>query len=309
VGSITMSSSKSTNNSKLLDIMKISTPVNIVGYVDWELIDDETGKVVERGRGYSNKWWEPLLYFVNKFTFISNLFYRFFRPGQSNAILDKARSELADFMVGTSITVPGFVGIATGSGTIASSDTTLDTPVDYDGSNEAKAFSGKSVRGNNLVRYVTQFTKVEAIQTIGQLGLFTAANSGNLWAKVSVTIVKTATQRLNVYWYVIFERNAALAIKSGGSIGATGLVSTSADSTLTFPTTVTSLSIHNNSGVLMYVSLNDAMTGNPPEDYDFLILDGGKLELMQEEVSIATVHVFMADTFTLPDTQLVVRGW
>ena len=278
-----------------------------VGRVHWELVDVETGKVVQQGEGIIESPW---MKFIPKFM-RPWLFNRYpHLLGQHNAIVNHMRQTLATAMIGTSVTFPGFIGIATGTGDITASDTALATPVDYDGANEAKANDSKSKRGLFTSRFVTQFTTAEANENIRQLGFFDAANSGNLWAKVSVVINKTSSERLNIYWYFTFERRSGLAIKSGESIGTSGNIALNTDSTLTFASPVTILRIMNNSGTLMHVKLNGGMdSGTVPTDYDYIIPDGESRELLNEEIEVSTVHIVMAEAITMPDNQVSIRGW
>ncbi len=286
--------------------MKMVERSAAVGRVHWELISDKTGKVIKRGDGVIENYWMNL---VPKFmrTWLTEHYPDLL--GQHNSVLNHARNVLADSMIGTSVTYPGFIGIATGTGDVTASDTALDTPVDYDGANEAKAVDTKALRGQFTARFITQFTTAESNQNIRQLGLFDAANSGNLWAKVSVVINKADTQRLNIYWYFTFERRAGLAIKSGTSIGATGSIVSDTDSTLTFASPITILAIENNAAAEAFIKFNGAFTGSPPTNYDYKIPVDGRLELLNEEIEINTVHVYMTDAITMPSNEFTVRGW
>lgn len=276
------------------------------GFVHWQLIDDATGHIVAQGEGFADTFLERLYYALPRWL-------RWLFPtkllGSPNAILNTARERLANWVVGDTVTIPQYIGIATGTGSIGAADTALDTPVDYDGANEAKQAASLSVKSNFISRIVTNFLTTEANQTIGQLGLFDAANSGLLWAKVKVSITKTSTQRLNIYWYIIFERLSTLAIKTGASVGATGSITANTSSTLTFSNPVTVVMLHNNSGVGAYFKLNGALTGSPPTDYDFFLADGESKEYVAEEFEVSTVHVYMNDTLTMPTNELTVRGW
>ena len=171
-------------------------PYRVKGFVHWELIDDKTGRVTRRGRGKHESWWMKA---------VPKTLQKLFLLGDENAIVDTGRNRLAQYMIGTSITSPNFIGIGTGTNGVAASDTALQTPVDYDGANDAKASATRSLKGQYTARIVTNFLATEANQNIRELGLFDAANSGNMWARVSVTINKAASERLNIYWYVVFE--------------------------------------------------------------------------------------------------------
>lgn len=278
------------------------------GFVHWELLDDKTGKVTQRGRGKLDVWWERFLP-KNARLFLFARFPQFL--GDENAILDFTRNKMADFFIGTSVIPPEFIGIATGTGSVGSGDTTLDTPVDYDGANEAKIADSKTIFGDFTSRLVTQFSTSQANQNIRQIGLFDAANAGSLWAKVKVTINKVSTERLNIYWYITWERRAGLAIKTGASISPTGTVTLDTVSTLTFASAVTVIMLENNSGSIIYVKFNAALdSGTSPTNYDIKMADGDRIELTQEELSVTTLSLASAAaTFTMPDNNFIASGW
>ena len=276
------------------------------GRVHWE-IEDSSGRVVRSGDGYFERWYTRFVPLMLR----DWIFDRYPRLlGTRNAVLNTMRNNLADALIGTSITFPNFIGIATGTGSVSATDIALDTPVDYDGANEAKITTSRSLRGQFTSRIVTQFSTTEANQNIRQLGLFDAANSGVLWAKVRVTIDKVNTERLTIYWYFTFERRAGLALKSGTSVSATGATANGSWTTLSFASNVTVLMIENNSGGVIYFNLNgNGGAGNPPASYDFRVVDGGRIELLNEEIDISAVHSFATEIITLPDNQLSVKGW
>lgn len=280
------------------------------GYVYWELIDDATGRVTKRGKGIVPRSLRERLYDLLPF-FLYPFLRRFFPLGYENAILDFMRNKMADFFIGTSVTPPTFIGIATGTGNVGAGDTTLDTPVDYDGANEAKVVDSKTIFGEFTSRLVVQFSTSEAIQSIRQIGLFDAANSGSLWAKVKVTINKVSTERLNIYWYITWERRAGLAIKTGASISPAGTATQNTISTLTFASAVTVIMLENNSGSIIYVKFNAALdSGTAPKNYDIKMADGDRVELTQEELSVITLSIASAAaTFTMPDNKFIASGW
>lgn len=253
--------------------------VNPRGYVRWTLTDDKTKKVIKGGR--------------------------------ANVITNYARQQLADAFIGTAVTFPQFVAVGTGTTTPAAADTALETLSQYDGANDAKQADSRSVRGLYTSRIVTQFITSEANITIRELGLYDAANGGNLWARVAINVTKSNTQRFTVYWYITFERTTGVAIKSGGSIGATGTVTAATESTLTFASAVTIVMIHNNAGEDLYFRLNQALSGeSPPVTYDFVLADGERLFLNNEEISISTVSVYGATiNGSMPLNTLAVVGW
>lgn len=252
--------------------------LKIRGYVRWELV----GKV-----------WRPE------------------RGRAENAVVDTGRAQLAKLLSGATVSLPRYVAVGTGTTDVSSSQTDLIALSKYDGINDAKLASSVDVKGQFTTRILTQFTQTEANINIKELGLFDAANNPKkMWARVRVAINKTSVNRLNVFWYITLERRSGVAIKTGASISATGTYTQNADSTLTFASNVTVLQIHNNTGVALYVRLNAAMSGNPPNDYDFRLPDGGSLFIDNEAVEISTVHVFGSATgFTLPDNRLVCKGW
>ncbi len=101
-----------------------------------------------------------------------------------------------------------------------------------------------------------------------------------------------------------------MALKSGTSVGATGATANGSWTTLSFASNVTVLMIENNSGGVIYFNLNgDGGAGNPPDAYDFRLANGGRIELLNEEIDISAVHSFATEVITLPDNQLSVQGW
>lgn len=264
------------------NILNIEERLFCKGYVEWELIDEITG-------------------------------YKY-SGGNHNIITNTGRERIARLITGLSTLVPDFVGIGTGTTTPVASNTALITPVDYDGANEAKQASLKEVKSLFHARIVTQFATSEANQNIRELGLFDAANTGNLWARVLATINKTSSQRLTVYWNLIFERNTGVAIKTGASIGATGTINgQTASQSVSFASPVTFLKIHNNTGGDIYISLTDdfASYTTQPDEYDYLLLDNESLQLFNEEFSISTLYIYKdsVGNITMPDKTLSIRGW
>lgn len=283
--------------------VSIAESPDLRGYVDWELIDDKTGKVVRRGKRRL-RLLPPSLY-----TRLPFFIRRRFPLGSENAIVDDGRNQLANAMIGTTVTFPEYMAVGTGTNLVASSDTDLQTISQYDGSNDAKIASGKSLFGNFTSRLSTQFLTTEANVNIRELGLFDAANAGKMWARVNVVINKTSSQRLNVFWYIVFERRSSLAIKTGSSIGATGTSTANTVSTLTFVSAVTVMRIFNNTGGIVYIRLNDALDGTTPTNYDYKLADQDEFELLNEEISISTLSILATTTFTMPHNTFVARGW
>lgn len=283
--------------------VSIAESPDLRGYVDWELIDDKTGRIVRRGKRRL-RFLSPSLY-----TKLPRFIRTKFPLGDQNAIVDGGRNRLADAMIGTATTFPEYIAVGTGSNLVASSDTDLQTLSQYDGSNDAKIASGKSLFGNFTSRISTQFLTTEANVNIRELGLFDAANSGNLWARVNVVINKTSTQRLNVFWYIVFERRSSLAIKTGSSVGATGALTANTVGTLTFASAVTILRFFNNTGGIVYVRINDALESATPTNYDFKLADQDEISLLGEEISISILSVLSTIGVTMPANTLIARGW
>jgi len=250
------------------------------GYVRWTLTDAKTGKFKKSG-------------------------------GSHNILVNKTREELASAITGGTVTFPGFIGVGTGTTTPAADDTGLETVSQYNGSNDAKAVDSKSIRSLYTARFVVQFATGEANVTIRELALLSAADAGNLWARVAVNIAKTSSERLTIYWYIIFDRSLDVAIKSGASSNATGTFNGSNPATLTFASAITILMMHNNSGAEMYFKINEALdSADPPDDYDG-IDDNETLLLLNEEISITTISVYGANlgTAAAPQNILSCVGW
>ena len=169
------------------------------------------------------------------------------------------------------------------------------------------------------VRYITSFGTSEITTSssdvaVRELGLFTtSAVTSNMWARVSVNVTKANTEKLNIYWYITFERRTGLAIKSGESVGTSGNVTAVTDSTLTFSSAVTILMIHNDTGQKAYFRFNGAFTGETssaaPNNYDIVLEDGQSYYQSDEEIEVASVHVYVNASITMPSNTLVVRGW
>ena len=251
------------------------------GYVRWTLTDAKTGRFKKSG-------------------------------GCHNLLVNKTREQLASAIIGGSVTYPGFIGVGVGTSTPASSDTGIETVSQYNGSNDAKAVDSKSVRSIYTARFVVKFTTGQANTAIKELALLTTADDGDLWARVAVTITKTSSERLTIYWYIIFDRSLDVAIKSGASTAATGTFSNSTPVTLTFASAITVLMLHNNSGTQVYFKINEALDGaDPPVDYDGVLQDNDRFELLNEEISISTVSVWgtALGSAAAPSNVIGCVGW
>ena len=235
------------------------------------------------------------------------------RGKNSNIVVNYAREQLANAIIGTSVTFPGFIAVGTGTNTPAASDTALQTLSQYDGANDAKAVDTKSIRTLYTSRFTGQFITTEANITIREIGLFDAANSGNMWARVAVNITKTSSQRLTIYWYITFERSTGVPIKTGSSIAATGTSVAATPFTLTFASTVTVCIVTNNSGEKMYFRINQALdAGDPPVSYDFILGDGESKTFKDEEIGINTISCYATNVYwaaALPKNELSAVGW
>ena len=279
------------------------------GYVHWEILDEDDN-VIKRGYGVGSQWW---------LKYIPNFLHRFLPYGKQNAIVDIARKRITDWVAGGSPPpTPNYIGVGTGSTPVASADTGLETAVPYTGvTATAKIADTRTVFGEMSVRFVVSFGTTEITTggsnvNIREFGLFSDYNlsSADMWARVNVNIDKSPQQKVNIYWYLVFERRTGLAIKSGESIGATGVITPNTPSTLSFASQVTICTIHNNTGQPVYIKLNGALSGTPPENYDFILLDGQSYFQSDEEIAINTISVYVnVSIASMPNNALVVRGW
>ena len=297
-------------NRNLTPRMNIIDPFDVKGYVHWELLDED-GKVVERGEGLGSQWYVKWL----------PPFIRKFIPwGKRNAVVNTARSQLAQFLLGTTITPPSYIGVGSGTNVVAASDTALQTAILYTGGSvTAKQVRLRSVMDSYTIRYIAEFAANEITTSSGnvsvrEIGLFESASvTSNMWARININLTKQPTQSLKIYWYIVFERRTGLAIKSGESIATTGNVTAKVDSTLTFASTVTILFIHNDTGQKMHLKFNGAFTGedssNAPNNYDIVLEDGQSYYQSDEEIDISTVHVYVDAAITMPHKTFIVRGW
>ena len=277
------------------------------GYVEWELVDSRTNKVRSSGTkslGQSN--WKQLLSRLPLLDRLSIL-------GIQNGIVNHARKRVADSIIGTSVTVPNFVGVGTGTNPVSATDTGLQTVSQYDSSNDAKQCASRTKKDDYTARFVTQFLTTEANITIRELGLFEANNaSQNMWARVAVNITKTSTDRLNIFWYITFQRRQGLAIKTGTSIEATGVITQNVVSTATFASAVTVFRLNNYTAGIIFAKLNGALDHNTaPTNFDYKLAAGTSIELLDEQIEISTVSLSMAAaTVTLGSTAtLTIVGW
>ena len=165
------------------------------GYVHWE-IENEDGNVIRRGVRTGSQWWVKL---------IPQFLHRFIPLGKRNAIVNKARSEIASFLQGGSVTVPTYIAVGTGTNSVASSDTALQTAIAYTGSSvTAKAVSSRTLMNQYTCRYIASFGTTEITTgssnvVVREAGLFTTSSvTSNMWARVNMNVTKEPTERLNV---------------------------------------------------------------------------------------------------------------
>lgn len=254
--------------------------MNPIGYVDWYLTDEKTGKITDYGHN-------------------------------ENIVVNGARTAIANAILGNSVNFPDYIGVGTGTNTPAAGDTGLQTVYQYNGTNDAKQVSTKFIVSTYKARFGCQFITTEANTTIREIGLFDAADAGTLWARVAVNITKTSASRLTVFWHIQFDRDTDVALKTGTSIAATGTLTSGTDSTLTFSSNVTVVRVENNTSGVVYLKLNGAMSGTPPTGYDYLLPSGSSMQLMNEEIEISTIHAYKvsAGNITLPNNEFVAVGW
>lgn len=280
------------------------------GYVHWE-IENEDGKVLRRGVGTGSQWWVKL---------VPQFLQRFIPLGKRNAIVNLARSEIASLLQGGSITVPSFIAVGSGTNSVASADTALQTAIAYTGSSAtAKAVSSRTLMNQYTCRYIATFGTTEITTSssdvvVREAGLFTTSSvTSNMWARVNMNVTKAPTERLNVYWYITFERRSGVAIKTGESVATSGNITANTDSTLTFATAATIVAIHNDTGQKAYIKFNGGFDGEDgstaPNNYDLVLEDGQSYFQSDEEIEVANVHVYVNASITMPHNTFVVRGW
>ena len=99
--------------------------------------------------------------------------------------------------------------------------------------------------------------------------------------------------------------------KIGTSVSASGTVSNSSPSTVTFSPSVTFLTIVNlvSNGTL-YVRLNGSLSGTT--QYDYKINTLGTLTVLKEDIEITSLSVLISGagaSVALPHASLQIRGW
>jgi len=276
------------------------------GFVHWELRNESTGKLTGKGLGQAETFYGKIL---NKLS-MGKMHLPF---GKRNAIVNHARNKLANALIGTAITYPTFVAVGTGTNAATASDTALQTKVLYDGTNEAKVVDTRSLKGDYGARLVVQFSTSEANATIQEIGLFEGNDAdANMWARVSATITKTSSDRLTIYWYLFFERNPGLALKTGSSQQPTPSLVQGSSVAASFSPSVTLLRVHNNTGGNLYLRLNGALEADAtPNNYDSIVGNGEDFILDNEEIDISSLGLnnVAGGSFTLPDNKLSISGW
>ena len=145
------------------------SPLRVRGRVEWVVDEMSRGEVVSR-----------------------------LRSGCENVVTDYTKSHIAAALVTpAALTPPRYIGLGDESGVVLSSDTTLGNVLPYNGADAAKAVSDVTQYNATTVRHIVQFTVAEGNGAIKQFGLYDAANDGNLWAKVGVTVNKVSGERLH----------------------------------------------------------------------------------------------------------------
>jgi hypothetical protein len=284
--------------------------MEVKGYVHWELLDEDDN-LLERGEGQGSQWWIKWLPYSLR---------KYIPYGKRNAVVNTARSQIATFLQsGSGVVAPSFVGVGTGSDNVAAADTALGTAVAYTGgSATAKAVNSRTIMDQYTVRYIASFSTNELTQSLSSInirefGLFsTSSVTSNMWARVNVDITKENTQKLNVYWYIVFERRTGLAIKSGASIQATGNITANTSTALTFASPVTIVTMHNDTGQKAWFRFNEALAGSPPTNYDVVLEDGQSWWMSAEEIEITTVHIYVNAAINISSgghNSISVRGW
>ena len=118
------------------------------------------------------------------------------RAKSRNLVTNTGRSDITSRIInGAAVTIAGWIAVTQTAITPSATDTTLT------GETARKANSTVAVLSTYYQRFVTTFTSADfGAVTITGAGLFTAAAAGNMWAIVSTSLVKGATESLVVDW-------------------------------------------------------------------------------------------------------------
>lgn len=117
---------------------------------------------------------------------------------ERNLITNTGRSEITSRIInGATVTIPGWIAVTQTAIVPAATDTTLT------GETNRKANSTVAVLATYYSRFVSTFTSADlgAVTVLG-LGLFTAAAAGNMWAIVSTSVAKSASESLVCEWRI-----------------------------------------------------------------------------------------------------------
>ena len=115
-----------------------------------------------------------------------------------NLITNVGRADITSRIInGNTTTIAGWIAVTQTAIVPAATDTTLT------GETARKACSTVSVLSTYYQRYAATFTSADlGAVTIMGLGLFTAAAVGNLWAIVSTSLAKTASESVVAEWRI-----------------------------------------------------------------------------------------------------------
>ena len=115
-----------------------------------------------------------------------------------NLVPNTGRSEITSRIInGATVTIPGWIAITQTAITPAATDTTLS------GETNRKVCATVAVLSTYCQRYVTTFTSADlGAVTITGAGLFTAVAAGNMWAIVSTSLAKAASDSLVAEWRI-----------------------------------------------------------------------------------------------------------
>ena len=115
-----------------------------------------------------------------------------------NLITNTGRSDITSRIInGASVTIPGWIAATQTAIVPAATDTVLT------GETARKAVSTVAVLSTYYQRYVATFTSADlGAVTVTGAGLFTAAAAGSMWAIVSTSVAKSATDSLVAEWRI-----------------------------------------------------------------------------------------------------------
>ena len=233
----------------------------------------------------------------------------------TNTITGYAKQQMANRVVGVTATAyPGYIGVGTGSGDDSPEYTSLVTALAYgtNASAYAKVCSIKNKLDLYTSRFVTSFASTEAVGSLKEIGLFDGTSStAKLWARVSVNIDKTNTQRLTIYWYWEFDPSGNFTL-SGNSVSVEETLAAWVANTVTtynFENPVLLTLIQWDSTNAIKVKLNGTVTSSK---YDF-ILGGSFAKTCQviQDVEVNSVSILPVNAQTLATlrTNFVLQGW